>query len=275
MRRKLPLIQAAANAIWALARLQPQRLPELTMREMGQLQSQEWANCFWTCKKMWVTEGVWRKFTENSSQPCIFDVEIQDLWRFRVFDEASWGVWALATAGIHDENFFKKAKARTESGGAVQISPSCSLNLLFYLFGSFWCVIEMPRSCFTQSKARNHFLVCVCSCTFDVWSQSPKIQEQLRPADAMKALASCSPNGSPSALASCRGIDISVERPHCLLRLEVLCWATWHGPMPLRQISWAGTVRGCDLSLGCLVWWSDGPLEHEGKPGKTVNFIEK
>eukprot|EP00434_Breviolum_minutum_P036193 symbB.v1.2.032063.t1/scaffold3669.1/size53179/1 len=56
--------QAAANAIWALARLQPQRLPELTMREMGQLQSQEWANC----------------------------------------------VWALATAGIHDEHFFKKAK---------------------------------------------------------------------------------------------------------------------------------------------------------------------
>lgn len=45
---------------------------------------------------------------------------------------------------------------------AVQISPSCSLNLPFYLFASFWCVIEMPRSCFTQSKAHNHFLICVC-----------------------------------------------------------------------------------------------------------------
>ena len=87
---------------------------------------------------------------------------------------------------------------------AVQISPCCSLNLPFYLFtflqlASFRCVIEMPRSCVTQSKAHNHFLICVCP------AQSPKIQEQLSPADAMKALASCSPNGSPSALASCRG----------------------------------------------------------------------
>lgn len=95
---------------------------------------------------------------------------------------------------------------RTESGGA------------FYFFASFWCVIEMPRSCFTQSKAHNHFLICVCP------ARSPKIQEQLSPADAMKALASCSPNGSPSALVPWhRGIDISVERPHCLLGPEVLC----------------------------------------------------
>ena len=213
------------------------------MREMGQLQSQEWANCFWTCKKMWreVTEGVWRKCTENSSQPFIFDSEIQDLWRFRVF-------WRSILRRLGPGHCWHSWWTLFQKGQGADRKWRG-----FLLFASFWCVIEMPRSCFTQSKAHNHFLICVCP------AQSPKIQEQLSPADAMKALASCSPNGSPSALASCRGtvaIDISVERTHCLLRPEVLCWATWHGPMPLRQISWAGTVKGCDLSPGCLVWWS-------------------
>ena len=65
-----------------------------------------------------VEGGHRRCLTKMYWEPFILDPEIQDLWPFRVFDEASWGVWALATAGIHDENFFKKAKARRESGGA-------------------------------------------------------------------------------------------------------------------------------------------------------------
>ena len=72
---------------------------------------------------------------------------------FVFFDEASWGVWALATAGIHDEHFFKKAKVRTESGGA------------FYFLHLFGVSLRWPRSCFTAIESTQSFSYLRLSCT--------------------------------------------------------------------------------------------------------------
>ena len=89
--------EAAANAMWALVQLQrPQRLPEITARDIGELQPQEWANCSSPGFGQWQSEAMMTCSTCFSA--CFLT------------EENSQGVWALATGGIHDEQFFRKAK---------------------------------------------------------------------------------------------------------------------------------------------------------------------
>ena len=81
--------QAAANSMWALAVLRPQRLPLLLQKELV-LSPQETVN----------------------------------------------GLWALATAGFHDENFFEKAKKQLVSRKALE-SLAESGNLLCNVVWAF------------------------------------------------------------------------------------------------------------------------------------------
>ena len=65
----------------------------------------------------------------------------------------AFGPWPLLAFMM---NTFSKKPRRGQkvAGRLVQISPS-SLSFAFYIFLPFWIfwrVIEMPRSCFTQSE---------------------------------------------------------------------------------------------------------------------------